>query len=46
MFAHQVRIGHLAADGKPVRKRTVEQYLRSEAQIFSSVGAPDPRDQD
>ncbi len=29
MFAHQVRIGQLAADGRPVRKRTVEQYLRS-----------------
>jgi hypothetical protein len=43
MFAHEVRSGHLAADGKPVRKRTVEQYLRSVAQIFASVGAADPR---
>jgi hypothetical protein len=42
MFAHQVRTGHLAANGRPVRKRTVEQYLRSVAQIFASVGAPDP----
>jgi hypothetical protein len=43
MFAREVRTGHLAADGRPVRKRTVEQYLRSVAQIFASVGAPDPR---
>jgi hypothetical protein len=43
MFAHRVRTGQLAADGRPVRKRTVEQYLRSVAQIFASVGAPDPR---
>jgi hypothetical protein len=43
MFAHQVRIGQLAANGRPVHKRTVEQYLRSVAQIFASVGAPDPR---
>jgi hypothetical protein len=43
MFAHQIRIGQLAANGQQVRKRTVEQYLRSVAQIFTSVGAPDPR---
>jgi hypothetical protein len=43
MFAHQVRTGQLATDGRPVRKWTVEQYLRSVAQIFASVGAPDPR---
>jgi hypothetical protein len=43
MFAHRVRTGQLAADGRPVRKRTVEQYLRSVAQIFASVGARDPR---
>jgi hypothetical protein len=43
MFAHQVCTGQLAADGRPVRKQTMEQYLCSVAQIFASVGAPDPR---
>ena len=43
LFAERVRSGLLAAGGNRVRKRTVESYLRSVAQIFASVGAPDPR---
>jgi len=45
VFAHRVRIGLLARNtgGKPVRARTVEDYLRSVGQGFTCVGAPDPR---
>jgi hypothetical protein len=43
MFAHQVRTSLLSAYGRHVCKQTVEQYLRSVAQIFASVGAPDSR---
>jgi hypothetical protein len=47
VFAHRVRIGTLARNPghKPVRSRTVEEYLRSVGQGFTSVGAPDPRHQ-
>jgi hypothetical protein len=47
VFAHRVRIGKLARNtgGKPVRSRTVEDYLRSFGQGFTSVGGPDPRHQ-
>jgi hypothetical protein len=47
VFAHRVRIGTLARNSgnKPVRARTVENYLRSVGQGFASVGAPDPRHQ-
>jgi hypothetical protein len=46
-FAHRVRMGTLArnAGNKPVRSRTVEDYLRSVGQGFTSVGALDPRHQ-
>jgi hypothetical protein len=43
LFAQRVRTGIDAADGKPVRKRSVEQYLRSVGQAFTGMGAPDPR---
>jgi hypothetical protein len=47
VFAHRVRVGTLARNtgNKPVRSRTVEDYLRSVGQGFASVGAPDPRHQ-
>jgi hypothetical protein len=47
VFAHRVRIGKLArnASKKPVRSRTVEDYLRSVGQDFTSVGGLDPRHQ-
>ncbi len=45
VFAHRVRTGALARNpgNKPVRSRTVEDYLRSVGQGFTSVGALDPR---
>eukprot|EP00957_Ditylum_brightwellii_P088274 6725067-Ditylum_brightwellii.AAC.2 len=43
LFAHQIRSGVLAASRNKVRKCQVEQYLRSVAQIFASVGACNPR---
>ena len=43
IFAHKVRTGVLAANHKPIHKRSVEQYTRSVGQIFAAVGAPDPR---
>ena len=43
IFAERVRSGLLAAGGQRVGKRSVEQYLRSVAQIFAGVGAHDPR---
>ena len=39
IFAIRVRSGVLAAAGKKVKKRQVEQYLRSVGQIFACVGA-------
>jgi hypothetical protein len=47
VFAHRVYIGTLArnAGNKPVRSRTVEDYLRSVSQGFTSVGALDSRHQ-
>jgi hypothetical protein len=43
LFAERVRSGVLAASGRRIKKRSVEQCLRSVAQIFASVGAADPR---
>ena len=43
MFAHLVRHGILASSGNNIKKRSVEQYLRSVGQTFSSMGAKDPR---
>ena len=43
MFAHLVRQGILAASGNHLRKRSVEQYLRSVGQTFACVWDKDPR---
>ena len=43
IFAKHVCAGLLSAQGQPIKKRSVEQYLRSIGQIFSSVGADNPR---
>lgn len=43
VFLHRVRAGELAADGNSVRARSAEDYLRSVAQTFLSVGKEDPR---
>ena len=45
IFAHRVRTGTLARNRRrlQVRSRTVEDYLRSVGQGFTSVGSPDPR---
>lgn len=43
IFLHRVRSGELAANGDKVRARSAEDYLRSVAQTFLSVGKDDPR---
>ena len=43
IFFERVRSGLLSAQGQPIKKRSVEQYLRSIGQIFASVGANNPR---
>ena len=43
VFLHRVRAGELAADGNSVRARSAEDYLRSVAQTFLTVGKEDPR---
>jgi len=43
VFIQRVRDGELAANGNPIRSRSVEDYLRAVAQTFLSVGASDPR---
>ena len=43
IFSHKVCTGVLAANNKPIHKRSVEQYLRSVGQIFAAVEGPDPR---
>lgn len=43
VFAHRVRSGELAADGNPIRARSVEDYVRHVAQTFLHVGSADPR---
>ena len=43
VFIQRVRDGELAAQGNPIRSRSVEDYLRAVAQTFLSVGASDPR---
>ena len=43
LFAHRIRTGEYALKGDRIRKRSVEQYLRSVGQAFSCVGAPDIR---
>jgi hypothetical protein len=43
VFLQRVRIGELAASGDKIRARSAEDYVRSVAQTFLSVGADDPR---
>ena len=43
IFAHRVRTGDIATQGSPIRKRSVEQYIRAVGQGNTSVGASDPR---
>ena len=43
VFARLLRTGTLAPSKKPIRKRTVESYLRAIGQTHTALGAPDPR---
>ncbi|KAL3823120.1 hypothetical protein ACHAXA_006450 [Cyclostephanos tholiformis] len=42
VFAQRVHSGDLAANGNPIRSRSVEDYIRGVAQTFLHVGATDP----
>ena len=42
IFSHNFCTCVLAANYKPIHKRSVEQYIRSVGQIFLAVGGPDP----
>ena len=46
VFLLRVRTGQLAAQGRQVKSRSAEDYLRSVAQTYLSLGAPDPRADD
>ncbi|KAL3815966.1 hypothetical protein ACHAXA_008925 [Cyclostephanos tholiformis] len=39
----EIHSGDLAANGNPIRSRSVEDYIRGVAQTFLHVGATDPR---
>jgi hypothetical protein len=43
VFLHRVRHGRCAADKHQVKSRTAEEYIRSVAQTYLSLGAKDPR---
>jgi hypothetical protein len=43
VFLRRVRIGELAASGDKIRARSAEDYVRSVAQTFLSMGSDDPR---
>ena len=43
VFIARVRTEELAAKGSPIKSRLVEDYLRSVAQTFLSMGTDDPR---
>ena len=43
VFLHLVHSGELAANGNQIRARSAEDYLRSVAQTFLSLGVDDPR---
>jgi hypothetical protein len=43
VFLERVRSGELAAKGDKIKSRSTEDYLRSVAQTFLSVGEDDPR---
>ena len=46
VFLLQVRTGQLAAQGRQIKSRSAEDYLRSVAQTYLTLGAPDPRADD
>ena len=43
VFAQRLRTGEAAPKGRPIRSRTVEDYVRHVGQAFLSMGADDPR---
>ena len=43
VFFHRYRTGQISDSQRPVRGRTAEDAVRSVAQTFTAVGAPDPR---
>ena len=43
VFLHRVRHGHLSASGNKIKSRSAEDYVRSVAQTYLALGAPDPR---
>ena len=43
VFLRRVRFGRCAADKHQVKSRTAEEYIRSVAQTYLSLGAKDPR---
>ena len=43
VFAHQVRTGKCAIRGQPLKKRTVEHYIRAVGQTIALLGSNDPR---
>ena len=43
IFLRRVRTGRCAANQRKVKSRTAEDYVRSVAQTFLALGAPDPR---
>ena len=43
IFFKRARVRLLSAQGQPIKKQCIEQYLRSIALIFASVGAKYPR---
>lgn len=43
VFLHRVRHGHLSASNNKIRSRSAEDYVRSVAQTYLALGAPDPR---
>ena len=43
VFLRRVRTGRLAQNKHPIQSRSAEDYVRSVAQTFLSLGAPDPR---
>ena len=43
VFLHRVRQGQLAAKRHQIKSRSAEDYIRSVAQTYLALGAPDPR---
>ncbi len=43
VFLRRVRTGRSSAQQRPIKSRSAEDYLRSVAQAYLAMGAPDPR---